>query len=156
MHASDAINVSARVSDRPGMLSPYQKLYGRAPFPRLLPFLKPGFYHVKRTLKSEPKAQVCFFLNSGNTHPSDCCKVFCVCPAAGRTPAMLLGSIRGKPWPGCFLRHGSTTPHHLGRGCQRRRCPRKTGRYGMSWHRCRQGRHQGRHNRHQSRQGRHR
>ena len=56
MHASDAINVSARVSDKPGMLLPYLKLDGRAPFPRLLPFPKPGFHHVKRALKSEPKA----------------------------------------------------------------------------------------------------
>ena len=29
VHASDAINVSARMSDKPGVLSPYQKLYGR-------------------------------------------------------------------------------------------------------------------------------
>ena len=57
VQASDAINMSTRVSDKPDMLSPYQKLYGRAPFPRLLPFLKPGFHHVKRALKSEPKAQ---------------------------------------------------------------------------------------------------
>ena len=78
MHASDAINVLARVSDKPGMLSPYQKLYGRAPFPRLLPFLKPDFHHVKRALKSEPKAQVCFFFNSGSNHPRDCCKVLLV------------------------------------------------------------------------------
>ena len=78
VHASDAIHVSARVSDRPGMLSPYQKLYGKAPFPRLLPFLKPGFYHATRTLKSESKAQVCFFLNIGSNHPRDCCKVLLV------------------------------------------------------------------------------
>ena len=74
VHANDAINVSARVSDKPDMFSPYQKLYGRAPFPRLLPFLKPGFHHVKRALKSERKAQACFFLNSGSNHPRDCCK----------------------------------------------------------------------------------
>ena len=78
VHASDAINVSARVSDKPGMLSLYQTLYGRAPFPRLLPFLKPGFHHVKRALKSEPKAQVCFFLNSGSNYPRDRCKVLLV------------------------------------------------------------------------------
>ena len=78
VHASDAINVSARVSDKRHILSPYQKLYGRAPFPRLLPFLKPGFHHVERALTSEPKAQVCFFLNGGSNHPRDCCKVLLV------------------------------------------------------------------------------
>ena len=78
VHTSDAINVSARVSDKPGMLSPCQKLYGRAPFPRLLPFLKPGFHLVKRALKSEPKTQVCFFLNSGSNRSRDSCKVLLV------------------------------------------------------------------------------
>ena len=71
VHAIDAINVSARVSDKPDMLSPDQKLYGGALFPRLLPFLKTGFHHVKRALKSEPKAQARFFLNSGSNHPRD-------------------------------------------------------------------------------------
>ena len=55
VHASDAINVSARVSDKPDRLSPFHKLYGGAPLLRLLPFIKPDFYHVKRALKSEPK-----------------------------------------------------------------------------------------------------
>ena len=78
MHAGDAINVSARVSNKPDMLSPYQKLYGRAPFPRLLPFLKPGFHYVKRVLKSDPRAQACFLFNSGSNHSRDCCKVLLV------------------------------------------------------------------------------
>ena len=60
VHGSDAINVSARVSDRPDMPSP---------------FLKPGFHHVKRPRKSRQKAQACFFLGSGSNHSRDCCKV---------------------------------------------------------------------------------
>ena len=78
VHASDAINMSARVSDKPDMLSPYKKVYGRAPFPRLLPCLKPGFHHVKTALKSEPKVQACFFWNSGSHHQRGCCKVLFV------------------------------------------------------------------------------
>ena len=147
VHASDASNVSARVSDRPGMLSPYQKLYGRAPLPRLLPFLKPGFHHVKRTLKSEPKAQVCFFLNSGSNHPRDCCKVLLVSGRRSYTrdvtwehPQEAFAGLMPAAW-------GARTPRHLGRVCERRGCPRKTGRCGMSWHWCRQGRHRGRHSR---------
>ena len=66
---------------------------------------------------------------------------------------MLLGSIRGKPLLDCCLWHRAEPPHHLGRDCRRRRCPRKTGRYGVSRHRCRQGRHR---SRYRSRQGRHR
>ena len=55
VHESDAINVSVRVSDKPDTLSPFRKLYGRAPSPRLLPFPKPGFHHLKRALESEMK-----------------------------------------------------------------------------------------------------
>ena len=78
MYASDVINMTARVGDKPEMLSPYRKFHGRAPFARLLPFLKPGFHHVRRTLKSEPKAEACFYLNGGNHHSADCCKILLV------------------------------------------------------------------------------
>ena len=78
MYASDVINMTARVGDKPDMLSPYRKFHGRAPFARLLPFLKPGFHHVRRTLKSEPKAEACFYLNGGNHHSADCCKILLV------------------------------------------------------------------------------
>ena len=78
MSASDAINVSTKVSVKLDMLSPFLKLCGRAPIPRLLPFLKPGFHHVKRALESEPKKQACFFLSSGSNHPRDSCMVLYV------------------------------------------------------------------------------
>ena len=51
------------------MLSSFQNLYGRAPFPRLLSFLNPGLHHEKRALKSEPNAKAGFFLSSGSSHP---------------------------------------------------------------------------------------
>ena len=70
--------MSARASGNPDKLSPFQKLYGRAPFSRLLPFFKPGSHHVKRALKSEQKAQAFFSLSSGVNHPRDCCKVLLV------------------------------------------------------------------------------
>ena len=78
MYASDVINMTARVGDKPDMFSPYRKFHGRAPFARLLPFLKPGFHHVRKTLKSEPKAEACFYLNGGNHHSADCCKILLV------------------------------------------------------------------------------
>ena len=77
-YASDAINMTARVRDKPDMLSPYRTFNGRPPFARLLPFLKPGFHHVRRTLKSEPQAEACVYLNSGNNHSSDCCKILLI------------------------------------------------------------------------------
>ena len=76
------MTVTARVRDKPDMHSPYRKFHGRAPFARLLPFLKPGFHHVKRTLKSEPKAEACFYLNGGNNHAQDSCKILLI---SGRT-----------------------------------------------------------------------
>ena len=77
LHEMMRARESARVSDKPDTLSPTQKIYGRATFSLLLPFLKPGFYHVKRALNSEPKVQV-YFLSSGSNHPRDCCKVLLV------------------------------------------------------------------------------
>ena len=61
----------ASVTDKLDMHTPYRKLHGRASFARLLPFVKPGSHHVKRTLKSEPKAKACFYLNGGNNHSQD-------------------------------------------------------------------------------------
>ena len=48
-YACDVRNTTARVRDKSDMHSPYRKFYGRAPFARLVPFLKPGFHLVKRT-----------------------------------------------------------------------------------------------------------
>ena len=77
-YASDVINMTARIRNKPDMRSPYRKFYGRAPFARLLPFLKPGFHHVRRTLKTEPKAEACYFLDGGNHHSADCSKILLV------------------------------------------------------------------------------
>ena len=72
-HASDAINMTTRVKDKPDMLSPFQTFYGRAPFARVLPFLQPGFHHLRRSLNSGPKAELCFYLSSGSNHSQDGC-----------------------------------------------------------------------------------
>ena len=69
-YASDVINMTARVGNKPGMYSPFRKFYGRPAFARLLPFLMPGFHHVRRTVQCEPKAKACFYLNGGNNHSS--------------------------------------------------------------------------------------
>ena len=34
-----------------------------------------GRHKVKRAVKSEPKREPCFYLNNGNDHASDCCKI---------------------------------------------------------------------------------
>lgn len=67
--------MTARVNNKPDLLTPYRKFYGRAPFARLIPLLKPNFDHVTRTDKSKPKTQPCFFLRSDNNHAQDFCKV---------------------------------------------------------------------------------
>ena len=81
-YASDVINMTARVRDMPDMHSLNRKFHGRPPFARLLPFLKSGFHHARRTLKSEPKAEACVYLNGGNNHSADCCKILLM---SGRT-----------------------------------------------------------------------
>ena len=100
-YASDVINMTARVRDKPDMHSPYRRFYGRALFARLLPFLNPGFHHA-RTLKARPKGEARFYLNSRNHHSADCCK-FCYRLTGSRTPAALLGSTRGsRLWGYCL------------------------------------------------------
>ena len=130
-------NASARVSDKPDIVSPFQKLYGRATFSRLLPFLKPGFHNLKRVLESEPKAKACFFLSSGRNHSVARC---CWYPAAGRTPAITLGSTRGKRLLGCCLPHGRDTPSFAPK-LPEVLTPPEDKEYGMSRHRYRQERH---------------
>lgn len=73
-HASDLINMPTRVEDKPFVHSSYRKFYGRKPLARLLQFLKPGFQHVNRTLKLEPKG-IARFCSGGNHHPMGCCKI---------------------------------------------------------------------------------
>lgn len=38
--------------------------------------MKPGFHHVKGVRKSEPKAEAWFYLNKGNNHSLNCCKIW--------------------------------------------------------------------------------
>ena len=78
----------ARVRDKPDMHSPYWNVHGRAPFARLLSFLKPGVHHVKRTPKSDPEVEACLYTNGGNNHA----QYFHL--AACRTPATLRESTR--------------------------------------------------------------
>lgn len=64
--------MTAGVKDKPDMFLSY----GRASFARLLPFLKPGFHHVrKQKQKPQPKAQACFYLSSESNHAQECVKV---------------------------------------------------------------------------------
>lgn len=129
MHASDAINMLAKVSEKRDMLSPIQKLYRRAPFSCLLPFLKLGLHHVKRTLESELKAQACFsWAAVAATRGTDARHRLCL--AASRTLVMSLATTRGKRPLGLCLRRGAGIPRHR-RRYYRRRNSRKTSGYDM-------------------------
>ena len=74
-YASDVINLTARVRDKPEMYSPYSTFYRRPPFARLVPFVKSYFHHVGRTRKTETKAEACFYLNGRNHPAADCSKL---------------------------------------------------------------------------------
>ena len=52
-YASDVINMTTRLRNKPDMHSPYRKFHGRPPFAPHLPFLKPGF----SPRKEEPKVR---------------------------------------------------------------------------------------------------
>ena len=127
-YASDVLNMTARGRDRPDMLSSYQTLYGRAPFPRLLPFMNPGFHHVERTHKAEPKAEACFYLNIGSNQGTYCCKIL-LRPAADRTFEMSLRNTEGRRSLCCCLRRGEKDPrrHRRHGGYQNLRKRRRSG-----------------------------
>lgn len=73
---NDMLIISVRLKDEPSMFSPRQMFHRTVPTPRgVYLFLKPGFRHVNNTVLSGPKAELRFYLNGGNNHPSDCCKV---------------------------------------------------------------------------------
>ena len=62
---NDCINISARVDDKPDMLCPWEKLYGRRPTSLVLPFMMPGFRHANRKTKMHSNGERCFYLNTG-------------------------------------------------------------------------------------------
>ena len=140
-----------KVSVKPDLLSPFLTLCGGAPFPRFLPFFKPGFHHVKRALESEPKKQACFFLSSGSNHPRGASCVLLPTVHQRRHLEAPSGSL------GCIIAWGMRpgTPHHLRRDSRRCIYRRKTGRYGMSRHWFGQGPRRGLHSRYRIRRGRH-
>ncbi|CAB1096632.1 unnamed protein product [Ectocarpus sp. CCAP 1310/34] len=56
--------------------SPYEMWHGHPPPPgAMYPFLKPAVYKVKRTHKSDPKAQKCFYLGPGINTNRDCVRI---------------------------------------------------------------------------------
>ena len=122
-YASDVTNMTARVKDKPDMLSPYRDFYGRAPFVRLLQFLKPGFRHVSRTETSKPKAQPCFYLSSGSNHAQDCCKVLLPNGYTSYTRDVAWEHPR-KPFVGLLPAGRMNVSRHRCRLCRHRRYPR--------------------------------
>lgn len=67
---SDSINITAQVSDKPLMMCPTVKLFGKRPSQLILPFTMPGYRHRNRQHKMQSKGERCFYLNTGNNHSS--------------------------------------------------------------------------------------
>ena len=88
------INISARVDDKPDMLCPWEKLYGRRPTSLVLPFMMPGFRHANRKIKMHSKGERCFYLNTGHDHSSTAHKVFLASGVASYTADVTFGYHR--------------------------------------------------------------
>ena len=71
----DALNIMARVDDNPDMACSSEKFHERRYRDLVLPNMMPGRRRVKRAVKTDPKVEPCFYLNSGNDHDSDCSKI---------------------------------------------------------------------------------
>ncbi|CAB1116999.1 unnamed protein product [Ectocarpus sp. CCAP 1310/34] len=73
--ASNALSCTSTTSN-PVKKSPCELWHGHPPPPRATnPFLQPAVYKVKRTHKSEPKAQKCFYLGPGINTNRDCVRI---------------------------------------------------------------------------------
>ena len=59
----------------PDSKSPHEIWHGSPPRRHWLSFFKPGYYKAKRTNKSQPNAQECFYLGSGRNHARDSVRV---------------------------------------------------------------------------------
>lgn len=57
----------------------------------VLPYMVPGSHNIKRAVKSEPKGEPCFYLNSGNNRASDCAKIML-------SPAGIAGYLTDVTW----------------------------------------------------------
>ena len=72
--ASGGFNRSATTANG-GMLSPYEIFYGSRPPMPTLPFCKPAYHRIPRQGKLDRQARLCYFLNFGYNHGSDCVKI---------------------------------------------------------------------------------
>ena len=72
--ASEGFNRSATTANG-GMLSPYEMFYGSRPPMSTLPFYKPAYHRTPQHGKLDRQARLCYFLNFGYNHGSDCLKI---------------------------------------------------------------------------------
>ena len=69
--ASECYNRAATsVNDE--WLSPHEIFYGSSPRLPLLPFLQPAYHRLPRQRKTDPRARMCYFLNSGYNYGRYC------------------------------------------------------------------------------------
>ena len=71
---SEGFNRSATTANG-GMLSPYEIFYGSHPPMPTLPFCKPAYHRIPRHRKLDQQTRLCYLLNFGYNHGSDCIKI---------------------------------------------------------------------------------
>ena len=71
----DTLNIMTCVDEKPDMMCSFAKFHGRRCRSPVLPYMMPGRRSVKRTVKSDPKVERCFYLTSRNDHATDCSKI---------------------------------------------------------------------------------
>ena len=106
----DALNLMARVDEKPGMMCSFEKFHGRPYRGPVLPYMMPGRHKVKRAAKSEPKGEPCFYLNSGNDHASDCSKIMLSPSGIASYSTDVTWGYRRAPFGGGTAIAGSPSP----------------------------------------------
>ena len=106
----DALNLMARVDEKPGMMCFFEKLLERPFRGPVLPYMMPGRHKVKRAAKSEPKGERCFYLNSGNDNASDCSKIKLSTSGIASYSTNVMWGYRCAPFGGGTAIAGSPSP----------------------------------------------
>ena len=91
----DTLNIMACVDEKPDMMYYFGTFHGRRYGGPVLPYMMPGRRSFNRTVKSDPKGERCFYLNSRNDHATDCSKIM-LSPSstASYSPDVTWGSRR--------------------------------------------------------------
>ena len=106
----DALNFKARADEKPDMMCSFEKFHKRPYRGTVLSDMMLGRHKPKQATTSEPKGELCFYLNSGNNHASDSSKIMLSPPGIASYSTDVTWGYRRAPFDGGTAIAGSRSP----------------------------------------------